>query len=302
MKYLPLTLGFIFSQVAIAQSEKGLHRINFFPDVKAYFSASYHNRNLLITTPENAVNDSEVRNNQNLFSATYAYRFDQIFLGIIGAYEIASESAANFGIPDTERKSSQGYREPSLFLLHRLRKQSGTTGNIDLRLSFTDSWGAREVGGSTSNRLNGHNILNAEISHGMLEDLWEFKNQLAYMFIDEGEEKNDFVDMSFETGSFNVFEYSFTGQYELNPWLYINAAAAFEYRTVRKIYGNMGRREIQAGTGSVFKLGVKRPLGEWSVIAADAQLKRYDYFVQGETNFDGKATETTLGISYLQGF
>lgn len=286
-----------------AETQKGLERINFFPDVKAFARGEYQNQNLLITTPQNAVNDTEVRNNKNIFSGSYAHRLDNIFLGVKVSYEIVSESAANYGIPSVERESSQGYSEPMIFLLSRLREQTGSTGNIDAYVAFSDSWGAREVGGSTSNRLNGHNIFIATVSHGMLEGKWEFKNSLSYYYSDEGEEHNKFTHTNYRIGSLNVFKYSFTGQYEINPWLFVNASAEFEYRTVQKISDQMGeRREIQAGTGSIFRLGAKKPMNEWSVLEASAELKRYDYFVQGDTNFDGKASQVTYTLSYVYGF
>lgn len=303
MKILFALTTFLFISHLHAETQKGLERINFFPDVKAFARMDYQNQNLLITTPQNAVNDSEVRNNKNIFSGSYAHRLDNIFLGLKVSYEIVSESAANYGIPSVERQSSQGYSEPTFFLLSRLREQAGTTGNIDAYISYSDSWGAREAGGSTSNRLNGFNILTAAISHGLHEDEWEFRNALTYVFYDEGEEHNKFTNNNYQIGSFNFFRYSFTGQYEMNPWLFVNASAEFEYRTVQKISDKMGeRREIQAGTGSIFRLGAKKPMNEWSVLEVSAELERYDYFVQGDTNFDGKATQVTYTISYVYGF
>ena len=305
MKYLVATFILLLGQEVIAKTEKGLERINFFPNVKAYAAFEFHNQNLLITTPKNAVNDTEIRNNRNLFAASYGHRVDNVFLGLTGFYEIASESAANFGIPSNKRSNSQGLKEPAIFFLSRLRQQKGTTGNIDFYLSFTDNWGAREVGGSTSNRLNGFNILQARLSHGMHEDLWEFRNRFSYTFHDEGEEHNKFTKGRYDIGSFNVFCYSFTGQYEYNPWLFLNATAEFEYRTIQKISSRReadGKREIQAGTGSIFRIGAKRPLNDWSVVELNAELKRYDYFVQGDNNFDGKAIQTTYSLSYTHGF
>lgn len=303
MKILFALITLLTSNFLPAAAQKGLERINFFPDVRAYARSEFQNENLLITTPQNAVNDSEVRNNRNIFSGSYAHRLNNVFLGLTLFYEIASESAANYGIPDVKREKSNGYREPMLFLLSRLREQKGTTGNIDAYIAFSDSWGAREVGGSTSNRLNGSNILTVRISHGMLEDRWEFKNAFIYVSYDEGEEHNKFTHTKYEIGSLNVFRYAFTGQYEVDPWLFLNASAEFEYRTVQKIFDRQGeRREIQAGTGSIFRIGAKKPLSEWSVLEASAELKRYDYFVQGDTNFDGKATQTAYSIAYIHGF
>lgn len=303
MKYLAFLFILFFCQIIKAQTRSGLERINFYPAVQAYLISSYANQNLLITTPRNAVDDSEIRNNRNIFSFSYGYHFKKFFLGTNVIYEVASESAANYGLSSPKRYSSHGFKEPAIFLLTRLREQSGTTGNIDLFLSFTDSLGAREIGGSTANRLHGRNTVSAMISHGMLEEKWEFRNALQWIFFDEGEEHNKFQEKQFRLGSYNLIKYAFTGQYQFNPWLFFTASAEFEYRTVQKIREESGtNREIQAGTGSIFCVGAKKPLGEWSVIEVKAELERHDYFVLGENNFDGKVIQTTYTLSYIQGF
>lgn len=303
MKYLASILTLFFCQFVHAATQSGLERINFYPKVSAYLTSAYSNQNLSITTPRNAVDDTEVTNNRNVFSLTYAYFLKKLFLGATVIYEAASESAANYGIPSSKNYSSQGFKEPAIFILTRLREQSGSTGNIDFYLSFTDSLGAREIGGSTSNRLHGRNTLTSIIGHGMLEDKWEFKNALQWTFFDEGDEHNKFQGKQFQLGSYNLIKYSFTGQYQINPWLFINASAEFEYRTVQKIRDETGTtREIQAGTGSIFSLGAKKPLSDWAVIEIKGELERHDYFILGESNFDGEVTQTTYTLSYVQGF
>jgi hypothetical protein len=303
MKYSALLFLFIFYQTLYAESDNGLVRINFYPKVKSYLIADYSYQNLHISTPKNAIDEKSVRNYRNILNLTYAFKFKPFFLGTHLSYEMASESAATYGIPSNERYNSQDFHQPSFFLNSRLREQASSTGNIDLYLSFAPRIGPREVGGSGSNRLSGKEKYQIRISHGLLEDDWEFKNSFEYSFFADGDEENSFTNKNYLLESYNLFRYSFTGQYEINPRLYLNASAAFEYRTIQKIYDRQDeRREIQAGTGSIFRLGLKKSLSSWSVLEFSSELERYNYFVSGDTNLDGALTQWTHTLSFIQGF
>ena len=303
MKSLLAGLLIFFHFNSQAQTKYELERINFYPKVKAYLEVDYSYKTHFISTPNNTLRSSEVRNYKNTFNSTYAYKLKWLFIGTSVSYEVASESAANYGIPSKDRFSSQGFKEPGIFLKTRLREQYEDKGSIDLYLSFSDSYGTREIGKSSANRLNGGNSFTARINHGMHETEWEFSNNLEYTFFDEGEEQNDFTKIKHDLGSFNIFNYFFLAQYRVNPWLFLNAGIGVEYRSVQEISDRLGeKREIQEGTGSHFQLGVKRPLSEWSLIELRYELRRSSYFVNGKTSFDGDSIQNLIFLSYIHGF
>lgn len=286
-----------------AQTTYELERINFYPKVSAYAKIDYTYQAHYISTPNNTLKSSEVRNYRNTFNTTYASRLKWMFLGATVSYEVASESAANYGIPSNERYSSQGLKEPEFFIKTRLRKQHNDKGNIDLYLSFSDSYGTREIGKSSANRLNGGNILTTRMTHGMHENEWEFSNNLDFTFFDEGEEQNDFANTKHDLGSYNIINYFFFAQYQVNPWLFLNSGIGIEYRTVQEISDSLGeKREIQEGTGSLFRLGAKRPLSEWSLVEFSYELRRSSYFVNGRSSFDGDSSQNSFLLSFIQGF
>lgn len=303
MKSILVSLFLFFHFSLQAQTSYELERINFYPKVKAYSKIDYSYQTYFISTPNNTLKSSEVRNYKNIFNTTYAYKLDWLFLGATIFYEVASESAANYGIPSKNRFSSQGFKEPAFFLNTRLREQYGDQGNIDLYVSFSDTYGTREIGKSSANRLNGGNTLTVKINHGMHEGEWEFSNNLEYTFFDEGEEQNDFTKIKHDLGSYNVFNYLFLAQYQVNPWLFLNSGIGIEYRTVQEISDRLGeKREIQEGTGSLFRLGAKRPLSEWSLVEFRYELRRSSYFVNGRTSFDGDSIQNSFFLSLIQGF
>ncbi len=286
-----------------AQTKYELERINFYPKVKSYAEVNYSYQTHFISTPNNTLRSSEVRNYKNIFNLTYAQKLKWLFIGTTVSYEVASESAANYGISSKDRFSSQGFKEPAFFLKTRLRAQHEDKGNIDLYLSFSDSYGSREIGKSSANRLNGGNSFTARINHGMHENEWEFSNNLDYTFFDEGEEHNEFTKIKHDLGSFSIFNYFFVVQYRINPWLFLNAGVGVEYRTVQEISDRLGeKREIQEGTGSRFQLGIKRPLSEWSLVELRYELRRSSYFVNGKSSFDGDSIQNSIFLSLIHGF
>ncbi|MCM2350562.1 MAG: hypothetical protein NDI69_11130 [Bacteriovoracaceae bacterium] len=303
MKSLLVSLLLFFHLNLQAQTRYELERINFYPKVKAYAKLEYFYQTLFITTPNNTLNSSEVRNYKNTFTTTYAYKLDWLFLGTTVSYEVATENAANYGIPSNERFSSQGFKEPAFFFKTRLRDQHNDKGNIDLYLSYSDSYGSREIGKSSANRLNGGNILTSRITHGIHEYEWEFCNNLEYSFLGKGEEQNDFTNIKHYLGSYNIISYFFLAQYQVNSWLFLNSGIGIEYRTVQEISDQLGeKREIQEGTGSLFRVGIKRPLSEWSLAEFSYELRRSSYFVNGISTFDGDSSQNSFLLSFIQGF
>lgn len=293
----------IFSNPLFGESHQ-LERLNFYPEVQAYARGYYQYEMLSITTPQERIMEKNIRNYKNVFYFEYAWKFPQFFLGVGGAYEIATESATNYGIASNRRYNSQDFKEPIVFMKTRLRDQKKDRGNIDLHISFSDNFGTREIGKSSANRSNGRNIFGLNLSHGFMEeDAWEFQNSLLYNFYDEGEEHDHFSDRRFSLGSYSILNYLFRGQYQVNEWAFLYAGFGIEYRTIQKIRDRTeGNREIQAGTGSVFTVGGKKPLSEWSVLEMFYEFKRFSYFVKGVENFDGVASQHSIGVQYIYGF
>lgn len=303
MKYLASLLFFCFCQKLSAGTFQELHRLNFFPASQAYLRLDYTYQNLEIETPRILFNQSSVRNYLNIFDLSYAFNWRGTFFGTKLKYEVTSLSAANYGIASSKRYTAQGFGSPEFFFLSRLRPQTGETGNIDLFFSFTPGLGPREIGKRSAERFEGRDIFQFRLSHGLREESWEFRNQLGTRYFSEGKETNSFTENKYILRPYALFRYSFTGQYQARDWLYIFAGASFEYRTVQKIVSpTEDERKIQAGTGSIFNLGVKKPLDDWSVVELGVELERYSYFVVDESNFDGQATDAKYSVSFIRGF
>lgn len=300
-KYLLMVIFLI--PPSYAKSKHELERINFYPRVKAYIQAGYSYQLNIITTPREEIDDEIIRNYRNLFHLEYAWKFPWFFLGARIGYAVVSESAANYGIASKKRYESQDFTEPTIFAFSRLREQKDEKGNIDLGFAFSDNYGTKEVGESSSNRLEGRNIYHTSISHGYLEEDWEFKNSLLFQFYDEGTEANSFTDQAYNLGPYNIFTYLFTGQYTLKERVFSYASIGVEYRTSQKIKSGDDKREIQQGTGSIFQVGIKRSFNDWAVAELGYEYKRSSYFVHGKSeNFDGDASQHRFLVSFKYGF
>lgn len=293
----------IFQVNLSAQSSHELERLNFYPDVKAFMKAEYNYQLLRIETPQEPVSTKEVQDYTNIFTLTYAQYYKYFFLGIKGFYETASESAVKYGIPNTNQFQSQGLKEPELFILKRLRKGTDEKANIDFFISYAKSLGSREVGRSSANRLNGGDILNLALSHGLKDEEWEFKNSFHFSHHYSGEEDNTITQKNYKLGPYGLFTYLFSGQYAVSSRSFINAAVGIDYRSVQKISdGQSDKRELQTGTGSVFNLGFKRALNEWVLVEFLYAYRRNSYFVQNLENYDGLQTQHNFLLSFIQAF
>lgn len=293
----------IFQSQLQAQTSKELERINFYPNAKAYLRTDYSHQILRIDTPQKQINTKEVQNFSNIFSLTYAYKFKYLFLGVKNFYESASESAVKYGIPENNQYQSQGIKEPELFILTRLRKQKKDKANIDLYVSYVESFGSREIGESSANRLNGGNIFTINASHGLLDEEWEFRNSFQYVHFYKGEEHNNFTEKKYDLGGYGLLTYLFMGQYAVGSLSYLNTAIGIDYRSVQKISDrDSDKRELQAGTGTVLYLGYKRLLGTWTLAEFMYGIRRNSYFVKNTENYDGLQTQHTFLLSLIQAF
>jgi hypothetical protein len=281
----------------LSASNNELERINFFPKSKAFLITSYMYEVLEIETPQSTINTKEVSNYYNRMNVVYGQKVtNSIFGGILLSFLESSENGVRYGLPINRRFSSTGFREPELFVIYRLFPQKDKQGLVDLNLSFTPKLGDREVGHTNSNALNGRNILSGTISHGYLEDKWEFKSQLGYTYYDEGEEENSFTNKMYDLEPFGTFSFRFLAQYEVSPWLYIFGGIGVIYQTTQDVRERGGdKRELQVGTGSLYKLGLKKPLSKESLLQFSWDVKRNDYFVKGVSN-------NLEGIEFYQSF
>jgi hypothetical protein len=305
MKYFALiTLIFIFSK-AIAQTDTELERVNFFPDTDAYLISSYGYEKLEIETPQSTVSTKKVNNYFNVINLSYAQRIHRSVFAGVGAHFIqSSENGVRYGLPIKKRFNSLGFREPDVYLIYRIRPQTNDKGVIDLNLSYSPKLGNREVGKSNANGLNGRNILKSILSHGLLEDDWEFKSAFGFTYYAEGEEKNSFTKKMYDLEKYWDLSFKFTSQHKLNNWLYAYGTVGVIYQTTQDVIERGGQtRELQAGTGSFFEVGMKKPLGKVSIIELIYNLKRNDYFVKGlSNNLEGKEVYQRFTFNYLMAF
>lgn len=295
----------LFTTQIYAQTKTQIERINFFPEADAFAKFSYQYERLRIDTPQNTVMAKEVKNYKNTLSASYGHRFTRnLIAGLSLFLEEASENVVYYGIPLKRRFSSVGPKEPELFMIYRLRRQEEDKGLIDLYSSFSPKGHNREIGNKQAARWNGRNIFNIGLSHGMWEEEWEFRSSLEYIYYAEGQEKNDFANESYTLENYSDVIFNFKTQYRYSRWLFFFGTFGVEYHTTQKIKqpGN-AEREIQAGTGSVFQLGVKKPLGDWSVLELNYVLKRNDYFVKATANnLEGESAQERFTLSLTSSF
>ena len=285
-----------------------LERINFFPRSKSFFYSSYEHQSSDIdaSRTSSSTNSRSVQGNVNALSGSYAYNFfPKAFIGVNLTYEEASENGLKYGVSTTKKFHSRGFKEPEIFSIIRLREQKDGKGLIDLQVTYSDSFGAKEIGNNTSNRLNGKNIYGAILSHGLYETEWEFKTSLDFKYYDEGEESNGFSGMTYDSTSYMDSTFKFQTQYQLDFWCYLNAGIGFTYRGTQKINDRQGdKRELQGGTGSLFELGFKFPILKNMLGQITYQIYRDDYFVQSSTNvnFDGNENNQNILVNIVQGY
>ena len=285
-----------------------LERLNFFPRSKSFFYSMYEHQSQDIDASRTSAStrSKSLQTNINVLSASYAYNVHKkAFVGLALTYEEASDNGLKYGLSNPKKFHSRGFREPEIFSIIRLREQRDDKGLIDLYLSYSDTLGSREIGNNSANRLNGKNIYNATLSHGLYENEWEFKTSLQFKYYDEGEESNGFNKMTYDLGSYTDSIFKFQAQYQLDFWCYVNAGIGFTYRGIQKVNDRQGdKREIQGGTGSLFELGFKFPVIKTMLAQINYQIYRDDYFVKSSTNtnFDGKENNQNISINIVQGY
>lgn len=295
------TIMIILFIPSMSLASRGIERINFFPEADAFLRAGYSHSQLNIETPRTTVNTKELNNIYNLFTATYAHRAARKwFLGVTLAAEEASENAAFYGLPLRRRSTSSGLMNPGLFSLYRLRHQKGDRGNIDFFIEVSPNLGPRKISRTSSNRFSGKNRLDVGLSHGFLEEKWEFKNELGYTFFAAGKEQNRFLDSTFEVENFFHVQYKFTTQYALKEKLHVFLSLGIFYRSNERIREKSGEmRELKSGTGSDMGLGLKHSLSAWTMIELSYRIQRTEYFLKTDQfSLDGNFLSQSGNLTY----
>lgn len=304
LRLIIITVSALASLSSFA-TPKGLERLNFLPDADAYARVGYRYSFLHVETPKNTTNTKEVHNMTNLFQGEYAHRFGRKFyLGARFFYEEASENAVSYGIPFPRRFSSHGAKEPELFIIYRLKDQGEDAGLVDVNLALSPKGGRREIERDNSNRLNARTIIDLRLSHGFLEEDWEFKSELATKYFGRGIEENAEEGKDFTLESYQEFSFDFRAQYRISEWLLATAGVGVMYRGTQEVEDSGGdSREIQAGTGSRFHLGLKKPLGDWTLVEFSYSILRRDYFVKGVSrNLEGDESLQHFDLVYSMAF
>jgi hypothetical protein len=290
---------------ARAATQTGVERINFFPATRNFATFTYRYELYSIEAPPSALQSREVQNLTNHFALSYARKVhEKAFLGVTGYYEQASENGVRYGLPVRERFTSRGMRDPELFTRVRLRSETEERGLIDLTARFAYRFGPREIGVDGANRLNGQHRMMLGLHHGKREDEWEFRTSLALEYFDEGEETNGFNERVYDLGSHRDVYFRFQVQYELREDLFVNGSVGFKYLGTQSINDRQGtNRHIQAGTGSIFGLGLKRTFGEAWALELNYTYSKNDYFVKGAgTNLEGVEVAQVFGLFIATAF
>jgi hypothetical protein len=287
-----------------AQTPSGVERLNFFPEAKRFVDLTTTYAHTNIDTPAASVQTKEVNSYVTRIKLTYGQRYKRNFFGATLPYEAATENAVTYGIPTRDRFYSQGFQEPEFFWLRRLKTQRGERGLVDMYLAASPRLGNREVTKEQSTKLNGRNTFTARISHGLWEDQWEFQSSIEWLHYGKGREENDFSESVYSLHSFNDYAFRFAVQYRFMPQTFGLAHIRAIYRGTQKVSDTLStKRELQAGTGSEFLVGLKQIFLDQFALRGSYSIYRNDYFVKGAgTNLDGEQITQNFILSLTYAF
>lgn len=294
-----LLLILVFIQTSFAQIE----RLNFFPETKSFLALEYKysNDNTYAKIPSEE--QKTKRQYGTAIKASYDYRFfDKTFIGISIDYGEGEEVGARYGDSGLREYENQGFGDPEIHSRTRLRPQEKDRGSLDLLISLRSGLETAEVGTAESNRKMGYTNLNVAIAHGYHEDRWDFRSTLAINQAFEGEEKNLQSGQTFTLKSHRDLSFSFHAQYELKPTWYLIPGIGIIYRGAQRLDdGQDDTRKIQAGTGSLFDLGIKKILTTRDALTLNIHHYRNEYFVKGDpSNFDGYERFYAVALTWVK--
>jgi hypothetical protein len=282
-----------------------LERINFFPRSDSFLEAGYAYQNNQIEAAASSESTQQLRDYINRWQLGLGHRvLPATFLGVNFSYENTVESGLRYGLPTIQKFRSHGVTEPQFFSLIRLREQQAGRGLIDLALNFSPKLSTRRVATNNANRFNGRHLAGLRLSHGYLEEGWEFRTSLSMQHSFRGEERDVANAATMELAPASNYSFMFEAQRDLiNQW-FLHGGIGFIYRGTQEISSPSGnRREVQAGTASSMQVGLKRNLTATQLLRLDYQIQRGDYFIKSNpVNFDGRWSFESLNLSYVLGF
>lgn len=294
-----LLLILVFIQTSFAQIE----RLNFFPETKSFLSVEYKYTNDNIYAKIPSEEQKTKRQYGTALAASYDYRFfDKTFIGVSIDYGEGEEVGARYGDSGLREYENQGFGDPELHSRTRLRDQDSDRGSLDLLIALRSGLETAEVGTAESNRKMGHTNLNVALAHGYHEERWDFRSTLALNQAFEGEEKNLRSGQTFTLKSHRDLIFNFHAQYELRPTWYVISGIGIIYRGAQRLdAGDGDTRKIQAGTGSLFDIGLKKIVGTNDALTLNIHHYRNEYFVKGDpSNFDGYERFYAVALTWIK--
>jgi hypothetical protein len=289
----------VFIQTSFAQIE----RLNFFPESKSFLTieSKYTNDNTYAKIPSEE--QKTKRQYGTALKASFDYRFfDNTFIGLSIDYGEGEEVGARYGDSGLREYENQGFGDLEIHSRTRLRQQENDQGSLDLLISLSSGLETAEVGTAEANRKMGYTNLNVGFAHGYQEDRWEFRSTMALNQAFEGEEKNLRSGQTFTLRAHRDLSFSFHAQYEFKPTWYVVPGIGIVYRGAQRLDdGNNDTRKIQAGTGSMFDLGLKKVLRATDALTLNLHHSRNEYFIEGDpSNFDGYERFYALALTWIK--
>jgi hypothetical protein len=304
MKFAIFSILFFALTSAHASDDCLLERLNFLPACRyvSEFSFGYEASDLNAKSPSSSTESINQSTNGMTLSQGFLIN-KRLYVGAWIEYESSVESGAKYGFSDFSRFRSEGFREPTFFSKYRLQEQSEEKGIIDLFLSASYGMDSREVMRDGSNRLNGRHLVNLGLSHGRIEDRWEFKSSLNILYSSSGKEINQKSKSTSDISSSIDYRFSFSAQYELKGQSFLYSVIGFEFRGKEKIDSSQnGNREIQSGSGTRFSFGGKKFLRSNLLVDLSYHYSKREFYIKSSPSFDGEESVQSVVGKLVLGF
>ncbi len=281
-----------------------IERLNFFPGTPHVLSQSFEHRRTNIESDATFGETGSISSSATAAGLSYDHLLGKYaYVGVMVAYQEGKDAGPRYGGPQPKRYTSQGFRDPELRALFRLRKDTPARGPLDLRLAYRPHMDEREVGPRDANSSEGRDAMVVEASHGHREGRWEFRSAFTLTRMGQGREDNESEGVVYRLPPHLDALFLFQLQYQWSEKWYVVPGLGVEYRGTQRLESAMGSRTIQSGTGSVLALALKRVVSPSVLAALDLIHQRADYFVKGvDSNYDGKERTTYLRLSLIEAF
>lgn len=293
--------------LSISQLSRGEtnDRLVFFPDVKSYIKTEIALENMRIRLPKNGVKKEQINDYSTIGSFKYGHKVKKnFFLSLEGLYEEATESKVRHGVEENGKYKTRGLKDPNFSILQKLRDEDEFKGALFYELSFSPQIGVSKKGASGENRFMGGEVFKLELSNLKKEDKWDFKSSFRFERYFSAVTKNTSLDEKVKTDGQSNFYYIFTTQYELSQIDFASVGLGFTYQGDKTFkYEKAGKKEIQAGTGSLFRFGYTRLLKDQKILKAKFHIDHNEYFLKGvQENYNGTGTIYSLSLAFIKNF